>query len=122
MELSVNYTSPFVIITALCGVIFLITSFFVHKNPPKGINDLYGYRTNRSKKNEEAWNFAQGYSLRLMTMWGAILTIVGILGSFFPMKELIGVGVSMFAIFFSCGHILYKTERALKQREKQQQA
>ena len=28
------------------------------KHPPKTINALYGYRTARSMKNQETWNFA----------------------------------------------------------------
>ena len=28
------------------------------KNPPKEINLIYGYRTGRSMKNKDTWNFA----------------------------------------------------------------
>ena len=38
--------------------------------PPKKINGLYGYRTTRSRKSQEAWDFAQRYSAKLMTMFG----------------------------------------------------
>lgn len=39
-------------------VLFLV----VQKFPPKKINWYYGYRTDRSMKNEETWKIAQNYS------------------------------------------------------------
>lgn len=35
------------------------------KNPPQEINSLYGYRTARSMKNRETWDFAHHYIGRL---------------------------------------------------------
>ena len=40
------------------------------KYPPKKINGLYGYRTTRSRKSQEAWDFAQRYSAKLLTIFG----------------------------------------------------
>jgi len=34
------------------------------KKPPKEINSLFGYRTARSMRSQEAWNFAHTYSGR----------------------------------------------------------
>ena len=44
--------------------------------PPKKINGLYGYRTTRSRKSQEAWDFAQRYSAKLMTIFGLAALIV----------------------------------------------
>ena len=44
--------------------------------PPKKINGLYGYRTTRSCKSQEAWDFAQRYSAKLMTIFGLAALIV----------------------------------------------
>ena len=44
--------------------------------PPKKINGLYGYRTTRSRKSQEAWDFAQRYSAKLMTVLGLVALIV----------------------------------------------
>ena len=44
--------------------------------PPKKINGLYGYRTTRSCKSQEAWDFAQRYSAKLITMFGLAALIV----------------------------------------------
>ena len=44
--------------------------------PPKKINEFYGYRTTRSRKSQEAWDFAQRYSAKLMTILGLAALIV----------------------------------------------
>ena len=44
--------------------------------PPKKINEFYGYRTTRSRKSQEAWDFAQRYSAKLMTIFGLAALIV----------------------------------------------
>ena len=41
--------------------------------PPKKINMTYGYRTTRSMKSQSAWDFAQKYSAKWMTVLGAYL-------------------------------------------------
>ena len=44
--------------------------------PPKKINGLYGYRTTRSCKSQETWDFAQRYSAKLLTIFGFAALIV----------------------------------------------
>ena len=44
--------------------------------PPKKINEFYGYRTTRSRKSQKAWDFAQRYSAKLMTIFGLAALIV----------------------------------------------
>ena len=44
--------------------------------PPKKVNEFYGYRTTLSRKSQEAWDFAQRYSAKLMTMFGLVALIV----------------------------------------------
>ena len=40
------------------------------KNPPKKINDGYGYRTSRSMRSQAAWDFSHAYSGRLLYRMG----------------------------------------------------
>ena len=54
----------------ICPLIFLVVGIVFWMCPPKKINGLYGYRTTRSRKSQEAWDFAQRYSAKLMTMFG----------------------------------------------------
>ena len=51
--------------------------------PPKKINEFYGYRTTRSRKSQEAWDFAQRYSAKLMTIFGFAALIVGVAAHLF---------------------------------------
>ena len=50
---------------------FLITGMMIgfgllfQKRPPKNINNLYGYRTRMSMKNEKTWVFAHQYAGRI---------------------------------------------------------
>ena len=57
------------LILTMVGVVFWMC-------PPKKINEFYGYRTTRSCKSQEAWDFAQRYSAKLMTIFGLAALIV----------------------------------------------
>ena len=58
-----------VLILLVVGIVFWMC-------PPKKINGLYGYRTARSRKSQEAWDFAQRYSAKLITMFGLAALVV----------------------------------------------
>ncbi len=47
------------IIDLLVPAIMLIAGYFMRKHPPKNINYIIGYRTVRSMRNMDAWQFAQ---------------------------------------------------------------
>ena len=49
-----------------CGLLFL-------KKPPKKVNGWYGYRTSRSMKNQDTWDFAQRYMGKVWWKWGRIM-------------------------------------------------
>ena len=53
------------------GVIF---SFF----PPKHINDWYGYRTSRSRRDQESWDFAHRYCGHLCLKNSFILLLLSL--------------------------------------------
>lgn len=50
------------------------------KNPPKTINMVFGYRTSRSMKNQQTWDFAQVYCGKLWWKIGWIMLPFSILG------------------------------------------
>lgn len=43
------------------------------KNPPKTINGIYGYRTSRSRKNQDTWDFAHLYCGKLWWKAGWVM-------------------------------------------------
>ena len=57
------------LILTVVGVVFWMY-------PPKKINEFYGYRTTRSRKSQEAWDFAQRYSAKLMTLFSFAALLV----------------------------------------------
>lgn len=50
--------------------LFMAISVIFKLYPPKKINNFYGYRTTRSVKSQQAWDFAQRYSAKKMIMAG----------------------------------------------------
>lgn len=49
------------------------------KKPPKHINSFYGYRTSRSMKNQQTWDFAHQVCGRLWFRWGLVLLPLSLL-------------------------------------------
>lgn len=50
-------------------------------HPPKTINGVYGYRTSRSMKSQEAWIFANSYCGTLWKKIGIYMTVLTIIPS-----------------------------------------
>ena len=55
----------FTYVLSVNGLLFLMSIIF-YFFPPKKINYIYGYRTNRTMLNDDIWNFA--YSLFCVTL------------------------------------------------------
>lgn len=48
-------------------------------NPPRQINDIYGYRTAMSMKNQDTWDFAHQCNGRIWCKWGRALLAITII-------------------------------------------
>lgn len=57
------------------GPLLLVLTLIFKAFPPRKRNWLYGYRTTRSMKSQEAWDASNKYSFELM-MWVGIITTV----------------------------------------------
>ncbi|WP_452226097.1 SdpI family protein [Lacinutrix cladophorae] len=102
-------------ILALVGIIFIITGVFMQIFPPKKINSLYGYRTNRSMQNQKKWDFAQKYAARLLTIIGLVLLIISLINSFFSIRY--GASEKIINVILIIGSVIFlliKTEKRLK--------
>lgn len=102
----------------MVGIIFIIVGYIMLKFPPKNINMLYGYRTQSSMKTKERWDFAQPYSSILMIYCGVGLALSSVFGLIFHVEEGTGVLISMIILFIAVGILIYKTEKAIKQKFK----
>ena len=91
---------------------------FMKKAPGK-INDAFGYRTRRSMKNRETWEYAHKYFGRLWFLGGSVLLPLSVIAMLFVRggdHDRIGVfGAVLMAVqmLFMIGAI-FPTERALK--------
>lgn len=86
--------------------------------PPRQINTLFGYRTPRSMKNQDTWNFAHRYAGRLWWVMGWPLLVVSAMAMFLVRgseKELLGrAGLAVVAAQALCVlGVFFPTEKAL---------
>jgi uncharacterized membrane protein len=63
----------------LIPLLMIICGRMMWKKPPKSINSITGYRTSRSMKNTDTWNFAHDYCGRLWWKMGWIMLIPSII-------------------------------------------
>lgn len=113
-----NFLSPIFLCLITTGPIILIVGFIMLKRPPKKINRIYGYRTKRSMKSQEQWDFAQKYSAKGLLRGGMLLTLAGISGLFYSagiiIDTIVGIGLLIAVLVM----IIVRTESELRRREK----
>ncbi len=103
----------------LIPVMFLVCGILMQKHCPKRINNVIGYRTARSMKNDETWHFAHDYIGGLWKKIGIITTaatiIVQVLLLDYPERtlcKLSGLLMAIQAVLIFISIIM--TEKALK--------
>lgn len=102
----------------LTGSTFAVIGYFMYSYPPAEINGLMGYRTKRSMKSQERWDFAQKYSSLRMAWGGVALIAFSLVTYFIPVdqgtKEIIGVAAMLILALY----MIAATEIQLKKRFK----
>lgn len=89
------------------------------KRAPKEINDFFGYRTSRSMKNKDTWEFAHHHCGKLWSTLGGIMFFPSVIAMLFVIgKDTNVIGtmgglISGIQLLFLIGSI-FPTERALK--------
>ncbi|MBL7831661.1 MAG: SdpI family protein [Saprospiraceae bacterium] len=86
----------------------LITKFF----PPKKPNNLYGYRTTRSMKNQDVWEFANDFSSKSFIASGLGMTLVTLIC--WNQSEENFVLINLVSLLVGLGLSIYMTERQIK--------
>ncbi len=105
---------PFIII----GIILMVTGIVLYKFPPKKINGFYGYRTNRSMKSQESWDFAQKYSAKELIKFSSLLLIVSIIGISLEVNETLSISVGLGLTLIIFVLLFLRVEKALKNKFK----
>lgn len=91
------------------GILFLFSLIF-YFFPPKKINTIYGYRTNRTMSNETIWKFANTYFIKQFLIYSAISFIAALALAYFG-KEI--TWQPMAIMILSLAVAVIKTEQAL---------
>jgi uncharacterized membrane protein len=98
----------------LYGLIFISAGLLLIFKPPKKINGIYGYRTARSMKSQESWNFAQHFSGIQMRNAGFALCASSLIGLIIPLNETLSVTLSLVFLLVAAALLVLRTERELK--------
>jgi len=111
----------FLVIVAIIPIIMIVVALIWKKNPPKQINSAYGYRTTRSLKSQETWDFAHKYMGKLLLYIGLIQFIPSLIPIIILRNEDNNIlGISMIIIIATQIALLWipiiPTEMALKKR------
>lgn len=89
------------------GLVLTIISWIYKVHPPKSINYLYGYRTRRSMRNQETWDFGNFIGAKMMFWFGISTFIAGVIAYFITPRWAMGIStffliVAIFAGIFWC--------------------
>jgi len=102
------------LIPVTTGSIFIIVGLIMYKFPPKKINKLYGYRTNKSMKSQQHWDFSQVFAAKQMIILGFCLALSSIIGLFYFPEEDIGAAIGLSLLIIVCIILVVRVERAIK--------
>ena len=102
----------------LTGAIFIMAGLVMLIFPPKKINNLYGYRTQRSMRTIENWNFAQRLCAKLLLIAGSLLSLIGIGGIVFGLNEKIIDSFGLISMIIFAIILIIITEIRIKKFEK----
>ncbi len=71
-----GYFLYWLLITLLIPCIMIVFGCLFRQKAPKNINIWYGYRTQRSMKNEDTWTFAHRHLGRTWLIFGAVMLVI----------------------------------------------
>lgn len=80
--------------TLLIPSVMVVFGLFRWIKPSKKVNQLSGYRTEKSMINENTWQFAQKHSGKIWFIWGILLLLVSVVVNWLTIgwsKNMIGL-------------------------------
>lgn len=107
----------FLIANGIVALVFLLGGAITFIFPPKEINHLYGYRTERSMKSMEAWRAANRFASKIMILAGVDLFLIGLILFWADVKnENIWAIVTIISVISIAVIIYLLTENYLKEK------
>ena len=115
------WDNGFTLTTGLCGLVFVSTALILYRFPPKKINYFYGYRTAKSMKSQECWDFAQKFSALRMLEAGIFLIILAGISAFTGIfntsgKAVVFAGLGL--IVLAVVYLFVRTQKAIDKKFK----
>jgi len=99
------------------ALVYLIVGWYMKNHPPQKINGLYGYRTKRSKKSQENWDFAQIYSSNELMKAGVYMLILGLISLTKKDFGTFELTVAVILVIISSMYPIITTEKKLKEMD-----
>ena len=107
----------FYITDLLLPVMMTLLGYVFIKRPPKNINMFYGYRTSRSMRSMESWNYAHERCGRLWIKLGPVLIILILFSKLLiPLNEEILSLIHMTILIFFLFATIFVVEQDLKRK------
>ena len=104
------------LIPFLAGFVFVLAGLLMLTFPPKKINSLYGYRSRRSMKNQENWDFAQKYSSKEMAKLGFLMILFSLLGLFIDPGENLSAVIGLLLVIALSVALFLRVEKAIQNK------
>ncbi len=102
------------IISIVIGFVFFVIGVLFQIFPPRKINSLYGYRTSRSMKNQQSWDFSQNMAAKELIKTGIVLLGISFLLLKFSTVSNEVNFVGLFLVIISIGILFFRVESAIK--------
>lgn len=115
MEL--NFNNPFFVLLSIVGLCATVLGIISIKFPPKRINILIRHRSERARKNQENWDFAQKYWAPQLIYAGVLMMISSVIGLFLKGSSIVWMWMGLLFMIIILLGFSFKTEQALKKFE-----
>ncbi len=113
---TMTWFNPFTLSCILVGLTFYLAALITIKFPPKGINQMYGYRTRSSMKSKEHWDFAQGYSNQKMKQLGIFFVVFSPIGVVLNASPEVSIGIFLVIMLGAIIYFIHNVEKSIKQK------
>jgi uncharacterized membrane protein len=110
------FNNQIVWISIFVGTVYFLVGRLMKNHPPPDINGLAGYRTSRSMKNQESWDFAQLVAGKKMIQFGKTGILIGLINVIIPIPDPWDFYLGMIWVLLSCSMLIYSVEKSLKQK------
>ncbi|MEP0365449.1 MAG: SdpI family protein [Cyclobacteriaceae bacterium] len=107
---------PIFTIILLTNPILILVGLIQLKFPPKEINSLYGYRTARAKRSQEAWDYAQPAGAKALIKTTLLFTPMMFVGQLIEIPFQLGAFVGLAIVLLEAFLPVILVERDLKER------